>query len=425
MKYLALKLKCFTGLIVLCITTPVFAQDTVHITLPEAEDKFLQKNLSILSERYNIDIAKALMIQAKLFDNPTLILSGNLYDPQRKSFFNVSNSSGQYDLALQQLVRLAGKRNKEVKLAETSTTLSENKFSELLRTLQYTLRSNCYTLYYLQHSIDAYEKQIPFLERLSTAYDQLQLKGTVTLKDAVRIRSLLYSIKAEQASMQNDLNDQQASIQLLLGSNKSYFIVEKDNISFEPGIEKLSLQSLIDTAYANRTDLKFSQNSIIYNQQNYSLQKALARPDLTVGAEFDKRGSFVDNASFLTVAMDLSFFKRNQGNIRAAKFEIDQSKIVADQQKQTVENDVQAAYSKLLNTDKMLRSIDPAFENQFEQLLHAVTDNFEKKNISLVEFTDFYESYKNNILQIDKLSNDKMQAAEALQFAVGKKIFNK
>ncbi|MEO8768785.1 MAG: TolC family protein [Ferruginibacter sp.] len=425
MKYKALKHVCFTGLIVLCTTVPVLAQDTAHITLPEAEKRFLQKNLSLLAEQYNIEITKAQVIQARLFNNPTLALSGNLYDPDQKKVFNVSNSNGQYDIALQQMIRLAGKRNKEVKLAETATRLSENKFSELLRALRYSLRSSFYNLYYLQQSISAYDKQVPALEKLNNAYSTLQAKGIVSLKDAVRIKSLLYSLKAEQASLQNQLNDEQASFELLLQSNKTYFITDADKSDLSPAsLDQFTLQSLVDTAYANRSDLKLSENSMLYNQQNYNLQKALASPDLTVGAEFDKRGSFVNNASFITVAMDLPFFNRNQGNIKAAKINIAQGKIIADQQKQSVENDVQAAWSKVLNTDKMLHSIDPGFENQFEQLLDGVTDNFQKKNISLVEFTDFYESYKNNVLQLNQLKNDRMQALESLQFAIGKNLFN-
>jgi len=423
MKYKSLKHLCFTGVIVLYNIIPVLAQDTLHITLPEAEKQFLQKNLSLLAERYNIDIAKAAIIQAKLFDNPAISVSGSLYDPDQKKIFNVSNKNGQYDIALQQVIRLAGKRNKEVKLAETAAILSDNKFSELLRTLRYALRSSFYSLLYLQNSVSAYDKQISSLEKLNSAYESLLTKGIVTLKDALRIKSLLYSLKAEQVSLQNQLNDQQASFEILLQANKTYFIAESNLTNPSFPIEKFSLQNLIDTAYANRSDLVMANNNIIYSQQNYTLQKALAKPDLTLGAEFDKRGSFVNNASFITVAMDLPFFKRNQGNIKAARFEIEQSKVLADQQKQSVENDVQAAWAKLLNTDKMLRSIDPTFEAQFEKLLEGVTDNFQKKNISLIEFTDFYESYKNNILQLNQLKNDRMQAIESLQFAVGKDLF--
>ncbi|MDQ6813344.1 MAG: TolC family protein, partial [Bacteroidota bacterium] len=156
----------------------------------------------------------------------------------------------------------------------------------------------------------------------------------------------------------------------------------------------------------------------------YNLQKALAVPDLTLGATFDKRGSFVESASFFNIALDLPFYNRNQGNIKAAKFGIEQSKVQLNQQSFVVENDVQKAYTKALNTDRMLTSIDANFRISFQQLLTSVTENFRKRNISLLEFTDFYESYKQNVLQLNQLQNDRMQAIENLNFAVGKTILN-
>jgi cobalt-zinc-cadmium efflux system outer membrane protein len=209
----------------------------------------------------------------------------------------------------------------------------------------------------------------------------------------------------------------------LLQDNKNWFVptVQK-NDALAVSFKQMNLPDLVDTAYQNRFDLKLAENNLLYNQQNLALQKALAKPDITFGAQFDKRGSFVDNASFFNVAIDLPFFNRNQGNIKAAKFSIDQSKVVLNQQRLTVENEVQSAYTKALNTDKMLQSIDPGFRDEFESLLKAVSENFQKKNISLIEFTDFNESYKNNILQINELQNQKMQAIETLNFTIGKTI---
>jgi outer membrane protein, heavy metal efflux system len=72
----------------------------------------------------------------------------------------------------------------------------------------------------------------------------------------------------------------------------------------------------------------------------------------------------------------------------------------------------------------MLQSIDPNFSIQFEQLLKSITLNFEKKNISLIEFTDFYDTYKQNVLQLNQLQNARMQAIENLNFAIGKTLIN-
>ena len=410
----------------LLASTISHAQDTLHITLQDAEKQFLDKNLQLLAEKYNVSIARAQIIQAKLYNNPNLGLSGNIYNPDRKKFFDIGNQTGQYDITVQQMISLAGKRNKQVKVAQTSAAMAENNFFDLLRTLRFTLRSNFYQTYFLQNSMNAYTEQISSLEKMDATYKDLQTKGLVTLKDAVRLRSLLYSLKAERTSLQNQITDLESEIQLLLQNNKTWYALDMpaDVVTNIPAVRETALQSLVDSAYLNRQDLALAKNNQLYNEQNYQLQKAMAVPDLTLGAEFDKRGSFVNNATFLTVGMDLPFFNRNQGNIKSAKYSIDQTKLLVQQQQMTVENEVQTAYTKALNTDKMLESIDPGFRKDFEQLLKNINDNFLKKNISLLELTDFYDSYKENLLQLNQLQNDRMQAIETLNFAVGKTLFN-
>ena len=417
---------CLRNWVLLCMITCTgtygLAQDSTHISIQKAEKQFVEKNLQLLAEKYNIDIARAGVIQAKLYNNPSIQVSTALYNQDQKKILDVSNSTGQYGIGIQQLVILAGKRNKQIKLAEISTQQSENSFFDLMRTLRFTLRGDFYNIYFLQNSVNAYKEQINTLEKLNTAYSDLQVKGVVTLKDAVRIKSLLYSLKAEQTGLQNQLNDSEAELQLLLQDNKTYLIADADSASLASAIGQYNLQTLVDSAYINRYDLKLATNSLAYNQQNYALQKALRVPDLTVGAEFDKRGSYINNASFLNAAIDLPFFNRNQGNIKAARISIDQSKTQLELQRQTVENDVQKAYIKMLTTHKMLQSFDPGFKSEFQRLMDGVTENFLKRNISLIDFTDFVESYKNNVLQLNQLQNDRMQAIEAVNFSVGKPI---
>ncbi len=409
-----------------CITILSFyanaQQDTARITLQKTEQLFLEKNLQLLAEKFNIDMARAAIVQARLYNNPNLQISTALYNQQQKKILDISNSTGQYGIGIQQLIILAGKRNKQIKLAELNTKQAENSFFDLLRTLRFMLRGDFYNVYFLQNSVNAYSAQINTLETLNTAYSALQTKGVVTLKDAVRIKSLLYALKAEQTGFKNQLNDAEAELQLLLQDNKTWIIPLADSSALATGIYNYSLQSLVDSAYANRYDLTLAANTVLYNQQNYALQKALRVPDLTLGAAFDKRGSYINNASFLNAAIDLPFFNRNQGNIKAARISTEQSKTLYELQKMTVENDVQKAYTKMLTTHKMLQSFDPDFSAQFQRLMDGVTENFQKRNISLIDFTDFAESYKNNVLQLNQLQNDRMQAIETLNFSVGKTI---
>jgi cobalt-zinc-cadmium efflux system outer membrane protein len=405
----------------LCTSATLYAQDTVRLTLPEAENLFIKKNISLLAEKYNISIAEAQTIQAKLYPNPNFSFTGNIYNPEQRKAVDITNRTGEYIFNAQQLILLAGKRNKQIKVAQTGVLLAENAFYDLLRTLQYSLRSDFYKAFYLYKSIAAYQLQLQSVEKLSNSFEQLQEKGTVTLKDAVRIKSLLYSLKTEQALLKNQFNDVEAELQQLLqDNNRVYIPVAEEDLSSLVNINQLTLQSLIDTAFNNRADLKLTNNTVLLSQQNLAYQKALATPDITLGVQFDKRGSFVENASFFTAAIDLPFFNRNQGNIKAAQFNIEQSKLLASKQKLQVENEVQHAYVNALNTYKALNSIAPNFTRQFEQLLKEVTLNFEKQNISLLDFTDFYDSYKQNILQLNQVQNEYRQALENLNFTCGK-----
>lgn len=418
-----MRLLCFVGSM-LCIFQ-LHAQDSLRITITDAEKKFIDQNLALLAEKYNISISKAAEIQAKLFNNPTLSISGNLYNPSNKKYFDVGNQTGQYALGINQLIRLAGKRNKEIALAKTTTRICENRFYDLLRTLRYSLRVDFYKSYYLLRDVYAYDKQIENLENLNQAYKELGIQGVVTQKDALRIQSLLYSLKAEKTELVNQLNELEGEMQLLLQDNKTWYIpVSDEKKSVTLITNQYTIQQLVDSAYKNRADLAISENNVLLSEQNYSLQKAMAVPDLNLGAEFDKRGSFVTNASAINLTFDLPFFNRNQGNIKAAKLSVQQNKVIASLQKQTVENEVQQAYARLINTGKAITASDPLFISNMEKLLDAITENFRKKNITLIDFTDFYESYKTNTLQVNQLQSEYAEAMETLQYTIGKNIIN-
>src|SRR6476469_1783539 len=128
------------------------AQDTARITLAEADARFIQANLQLLAQRYSTDISKAQIIQAKLFDNPNISAEAALVNPVNQKVLDVSNATGQYAIQVQQLIRLAGKRNKQVGIAETNAQLNEYAFFDLVRTLKYSLHSDFFQLYYLQQS---------------------------------------------------------------------------------------------------------------------------------------------------------------------------------------------------------------------------------------------------------------------------------
>ena len=98
--------------------------DTVRLSLPGAEKTFLDSNLLLLAQKYNVDAQKALIIQARLWPNPNFAISHGLYSGTLKQFFPLG-ANDETSAGLSQLILLAGKRNKQIKIAEANAKLGE------------------------------------------------------------------------------------------------------------------------------------------------------------------------------------------------------------------------------------------------------------------------------------------------------------
>lgn len=159
-----------------------------------------------------------------------------------------------------------------------------------------------------------------------------------------------------------------------------------------------------------------------YAIANLNLQKALAKPDVTVGYSYDRAGSYVNNYHAVTVSMALPFFNKNQGNIKIAENQIEANKQYFAHTQNQLENEVLQAFTKAQENERLFRKIDKKFQTDFEKLIAGVLENYQKRNLTLIEFTDFLESYKNTVSQLNTLQNNRIQAFENLNFVVGKKV---
>ena len=402
-----------------CLASFASAQitDTTSLTLPEAEKIFVDSNLNLLAARYNIDANRAAILQARLWNNPNIGISHGLYSGTLHKFFPL----GAYDetsAGISQLILLAGKRNKQIKLAEANATLTEYQFFDLLRTLKYELRSNFYNIYFLQQSANVYNAEINALQQIVNAFQQQEGKGYIAEREVVRIRAQLYSFTSEYSQLVNQVTDMESQLRLLLRIKPSTFVKPvADTTQLEQlNPSQFSLATLLDSAYRNRTDLAIAKANTNINRVNYNYQKALAVPDLSLSLGYDEQGSFLNNFLSIGFSIDLPFFNRNQGNIKQAKILIQNTSALQENTEQTVAENVSGSLQKAIVQDKMYKSIDKSFASSFSHLLDEVVFNYQRRNISILEFLDFYDSYKQNMLQMNVVQYNRVQAFEDINF---------
>jgi cobalt-zinc-cadmium efflux system outer membrane protein len=408
------------------LTQGIYAQkaDSLKLTLPEVEQQFTQKNFFLLAQKYNIEVSKAAIIQANLLPNPSVSLEQTIIPKSTIANDVQIGAFGQRAIQIQQLIQVAGKRNKQVALAKIGAEISEYQFSEIIRELLFQLRSSFYQIHFLEKTLLMYDEEILSISRLVSAYQEQVQKGNLPQKELIRLQSFLITLQTEESNIRNQIADNETTLRIVLAENTTQFIepVVDDAKLRTLNLTGLNLEKLIGSANENRPDLKMQEASTRLANANLNLQKALAKPDVTVGYSYDRAGNYVNNYHAFTVSMDLPFFNKNQGNIKAAENQIEANKQYFAQTTNQLENEVLQAFTKAQEGEKLFRKIDPTYQDGFERLIEGVLENYQKRNLTLIEFTDFLESYKNTVSQLNTLQSNRMQAFENLNFVVGKKV---
>lgn len=399
-----------------------FYTQNKNLTLADADDLLIKNNLSLLAARYEVDMAEANKIQARLFDNPDISFQVPAYSKD-KGWFNLN---GDYELTLQQAIKIAGKKKSGVNLAESQKQLANWQYELLVKQLIYAVHNSYFTIYYLQQSINKTSVEI---EKIKTIIDALQVqykKGNVTLNEVIRMTASYNSLSSDVLELQNTISGEQNNLRTLLLIKPEY---ELNPTPTTTELNKYSLQLInlndaIDKSMAQHPEIKIAEAEIYMNQMQLKYEKKQVIPDLQLGIGFSKNGEYVKNETLANIGFSIPIFNRNQGNIKNAEYKIKQSEIEKKNQENIISNQIKLSFEKIKALENRYSHLDPEFEKQFDFLMTSVSDNYMKRNLSLLEFTDLIETYHEQIIQLNNLKLQKLLAYEELNYNTGYAIFN-
>ena len=375
-------------------TEPV--TDTLQLDIVQAEKRFLSENLSLLAQHYNIQSNKALVEQARKWDNPNLNTDQNVYS--NNHFFQHTvdaqgNPQGEVYVQVQQLIKTAGKRGKQIDLAKTNVSIAEWQFKGVMRSLRATLFKDFYTIAQLQGNVQIYREQKQQLEKLLNGMAAELKAGNIARKEYLRVQALLVNLQQDMTENANNLNDAEAELKTILHVTGSTYIqpdVPDNETATMPG---QSLAELIDSAKQYNTDYQQETYQLQYQQQNLRLQKALAVPDVSVGPEFDQAANYSPNYVGLSISLPLPILNRNQGNIKSARYQIKQEEATMQLAEQKLQNDVNNSYQKLLFAVQLNSTSNADFYKDYYQLYQNIVSSYNSRQISLIEFLDYFNDY--------------------------------
>lgn len=419
------KFRFAIGVIVLtAITNALYAQnqtDTLTLKFQEAERRFLVNNFTLIAQKYNVDATRALIRQAKLWDNPTLSTDQNLYS-KGSGLFNHSDGNGQVFAQINQLFRTAGKRGKQIRLANDDVNVQQAKFNDLLRNLHYNMQVDFAQLDNLLQQNKIYQYEINSSNNLVKAITTAYGVGNSSLRDVVRLRALAFGLENDEVENNRQINELEKDLKTLLVVKETTFI--KPDMTTPATNVSLNITALIDTAKANRGDYQASKFLLEQAGHNLSYQKSLAIPDLTIGVDYDRASNYVPNYYGLAISLPLPFINRNQGNIRSAKFSIQNQEYVLKNSDLQVRNDVVTAVEQYNLSLQLFSKNNLDFYGTYDKLFANVVKAYKERQMGLVEFIDFFASYKDTKLKVIQQQYNLEKAIADVNFNVGSTVIN-
>ena len=407
--------------LLLFVNQVIVAQKT--ITLVDCENQFLKNNLVLLAAHYNIDEAKALTIQAKIWDNPSFSADLNAYNPGNNKYFDIG-VNGEKAFSIQQIIYMGGKKHNEIQLAKTNEQIAELQFNDLLRSLKLQLRESFFTVYFNSKNLENIDKQIVHIQELVNSYTVQTKKGNIALKELVRLQSLFLNLKNDRNEILNSSIEEQANLKLLLGETGNIVpLVTDTDINKYSKNNNFDVKSLEELALANRPDYLQNQKNIEANEWNVKLQKSLSIPDVTFGVATDQRSGAFNNQVDALIGIPLPLWNKNKGNIKVSKYVLEQSKAEKQSATLQLQTEIVSSYTKWLEAAKNFNELKPETVADFETVYNGILANFQKRNISLLEFTDFMESYNLAASQMNELKKKVVLSGEELNNTINKDLF--
>lgn len=406
-------------LLMIRVWTGAAQEGVVRLSLDDALERFAACNLSLIAERYHVDMAEAQVTQAKLFENPVISFEQNVYNRNNGKYFDLGKE-GEAVVEIEQLIYIAGQRNKRVRLEKLNKEMAVYQFEEVIRTLRGELKEKFVDLYYTRKSLSVYDREIGYLSTVLDVYKEQNAKGNVSLLEKSRIQALLLSLKQERNGISNEAVALEGDLRLLLGLKREEV---PEPLFDESALDRIELEKLplaeLSARMAGRPDLKQAEAGIRASEADVRLQRSLAFPEVSLKGAYDRAGNFCNNYFAIGLSVSVPIFNRNQGNIKSARLSVLRNNTLAEQARRQADNELFACYTKLAKALELYRSSDYELERDFDRIIEGVNAGFRKRNISLLEFIDYYEAYKETCLQLYGMKRDVVMAAEGLNIIVG------
>jgi cobalt-zinc-cadmium efflux system outer membrane protein len=391
------------------------------LTIENAVSDAVQHNLSLLAERYNISVAKARVITARLRPNPILTLDAD-HVPWAGTTFNAQNQAGppEYSIRTDFVFERGRKRESRIAVAEKASTVAELQFLDTLRSLILEVQNAFVETLLAKASLVLARDNATALANVVQINENRLRAGDVARVELTRVQ--LAQLQYENAVRQAELRLQTARmhLQLVIGRSAATPTIDVAG-AFRRTPVTFSLNELRQQADQKRPDIAALRQDQARSQAEVRLQLAQGKVDYTVGSEFRRQQGFAGRGNSLGffVQTNLPIFNRNQGEIERARQERLQVQAKLRATIAAMGNEVQTAYAQYGTSKDALDRIEQQMLGRARDVRETTEYSYKRGEASLVEFLDAQRAYNDTIQAYNDAQADFARSLYTIDSATG------
>ncbi len=428
-----------------------------RLTLAEAESLLIQRNLSVIAAKYNIEAGRAAKLMASYKPNPILTIGAEQFHvghPYHGIINTDTNAGAQptFTLRVDKIWERGGKRELRTEVADYQIKTSEAQMLDAMRTQLYQLRLAFTSATLARENLlvaEATEQQYTQTEKLTEIkveqgdvagvevyrvragrlqFQQAVLQASTAYVQAVRDVINLLGAKVEEISggqlVSNDETPRFEKISYTPEQPKQFESLASAPLDllyrFDDRPLATTISELRAAALAERPDVIAARNTLLATGSSIKLAQAQRTRDVSVGYEFQRVGQ--DHALGVVVQIPLFTYNNQQAGIAQAEAQQMSAAALLKQAETQAVNDVEKAYQSYLAAQRMLELYNTQNLNQVEKLRSIAAYSFKEGALSLFEVLDAQRAYNQTITAYNQARADYQNSLWQLEYAIGKPL---
>jgi outer membrane protein, heavy metal efflux system len=402
-----------------------YCQAQESLTWDQVKSEFESKNPALKADTLNVDEMRAEEITAYLRPNPQFTASAD--GTQIAPHDGVWEPFKGTDVipTLSYLHEREHKRELRLQSAKEGTQIAESQHQDLIRTLEFTLRTAFVNTLQAKAILDLAKADLEYYDRIIQISRDRFRAGDIAQIDLDRIE--LVRVQYETEIQTSIVNLRTAKIQLLQLLNERT-PVEQFDISgpFDFSDNLKALDEIRQTALDARPDLRAALQTIQQSQTNHKLAISNGSTDPTFSGWYTWNASNNNPSATQTIGasvnIPLRIFDHNQGEKQRTLIDISRSQQTSEATRAQVFGDVDSAYAQVESDITLLKPYKEKYKDQATRVRDTITYSYQHGGASLMDFISAQSNYRAVQEAYLQLIGSYLNAAAQLNLAVGREV---